>query len=231
MKRTLNIALDAAAIELSPKAIDTHRRWLGKYADSAVDTGEDISALDNLPKVFAAATRARAWPELDAWLAENQTRVQLESAEGGTFFTDRFVGRRVGAAIARTATADGRAAGFEAARGILQRLFRVSALVGKKAQLLKISINDLVSSLAANCQDPGLLRDVARLLNADLHPEAPEQARLLKALADVDEAERPEIPLARLDPDTAVWVRRIRHLPEPEGMTNPTKRGRNGRRR
>ncbi len=39
---------------------------------------------------------------------------------------------------------------------------------------------------------------------------------LFGLLADVDDAESPELAFARMDPDMAIWIRRIRELPEPK---------------
>jgi hypothetical protein len=53
------------------------------------------------------------------------------------------------------------------------------------------------------------------LLTEDLAPDAPESGRLLRALAGVDEAGDAERILARMDPDMATLIRRLRSLPDP----------------
>ncbi|MEI2783857.1 MAG: hypothetical protein V9H25_22560 [Candidatus Competibacter sp.] len=121
----------------------------------------------------------------------------------------------VGAAIARVAAAEGRAAGFEAARGVLPRVVRLCGLLQNPDLSPNSALSEIVSAFARDCRDPGLIRDVAGLLTPELDPNAPKQASLLEALAQVDEAKNPQAVLARMDPDIALWVRRIRDLPEP----------------
>jgi len=89
---------------------------------------------------------------------------------------------------------------------------------------------DLVSGFAAACRDPGLLRDVASLLTDDLAPQAAESAGLLRALADFDAADKPETALARMDPDLATLIRRLRDIPDPPPTRPKRKSGRRGKR-
>jgi hypothetical protein len=84
----------------------------------------------------------------------------------------------------------------------------------ERANRWEIWLGELVSGLAERCRDPGLLRDVAALLTGEIAPQAPTSASLLIALAQVDEADDPQAVLARTDPDSALWLRRIRDLPE-----------------
>ena len=84
-----------------------------------------------------------------------------------------------------------------------------------------------MSTFARDCRDPGLIRDVAGLLTPELALDAPKQASLLEALAQVDEAKNPQAVLVRMDPDIALWVRRIRDLPEPTEKSR-RRRTRNG---
>ena len=84
----------------------------------------------------------------------------------------------------------------------------------ERANRWEIWLGELVSGLAEHYRDPGLLRDVAGLLTAHISPQASTSASLLIALAQVDEADDPQAVLARTDPDSALWLRRIRDLPE-----------------
>ncbi|MBL8251570.1 MAG: hypothetical protein JNK31_07870, partial [Candidatus Competibacter sp.] len=121
----------------------------------------------------------------------------------------------VGVGIARVAAAEGRAAGFEAARGVLPRVVRFHGLHQNPDLSPSSAIAEIVSALAGDCLDAGLIREIAGLLTPELTPDAPKQAFLLETLAQVDEAKNPQAVLARMDPDIGLWVRRIRDLPEP----------------
>ncbi|HNC21846.1 MAG TPA: hypothetical protein PKV14_13360, partial [Accumulibacter sp.] len=100
------------------------------------------------------------------------------------------------------------------ARGILPRVLRLPAAPGADSAP-DSALSGIIAAFARDCQDPGLLRDVAGLLTPELAAEAPQQATLLRTLAQVDEARNPQAVLARMDPDIALWVRRLRDLPEP----------------
>lgn len=197
-------AIEAAAHVSSPEALTAFTHWAAR--NTTIQQGaEKPSWIYWLDNGFAAAARARNWTAIDQLIEEQAERLADVYLDGS----------RIGAAIARTAAAEGRAAGFEAARGTLPRIGRIYGLTKNGVGRLWQTIVDLVSAFAKNCRDPGLIRDVAGLLTADLSPEAPGQATLLLALAQVDEADEPLAVLARMDPDVALWVRRLRDLPEP----------------
>ncbi len=198
-------AIKAAAHVPSPEAIDAFAIWVAEDEKTPQDEKEP-DWRDRLGYLFAAATRARAWEVLDKLLGDDAGRLAGEHL---------FNGPAVGAAIARTAAAEGRAAGFEAARGVLPRVVRLCGLLKNPDLSPNSALSEIVSTFARDCRDPGLIRDVAGLLTPELDPNAPKQASLLEALAQVDEAKNPQAVLARMDPDVALWVRRIRDLPEP----------------
>ena len=103
--------------------------------------------------------------------------------------------------------------GVKPARNALRRLARLWNAADANAG--RSQLTGLVSALASDCRDPGLLRDIAGLLTDALTEEAPAQAKLLRVLADLDQAADAQAFLARTDPDLALWLRRIRDLPEP----------------
>ncbi len=154
---------------------------------------------------FAAAARAVQFDALDrllekhgAWLASRTRNFLFESN---------------GSVIARVAEAQGRADAYATAAGLLPRL---AVYIGQcqPTEYTKPWLPELISAFAAECRDAGLLRDVATLLTSDLSPDAAETAASLRALADFDEAADPEAKLARMDPDTATLIRRLRNLPD-----------------
>ncbi|MDS4032210.1 MAG: hypothetical protein RKO66_19410 [Candidatus Contendobacter sp.] len=197
-------ALATAGHLPSPEAIDAFAIWVAE--DEKTTQGEkEPGWRDWLGMLFAAATRARAWETLDKLLEAYSDRL-----DGGYLFWSS-----VGRAIARVAAAEGRAAGFEAARGVLPRVVRLHSLLKNPDLSLNSALAEIVSAFARDCRDAGLIRDVAGLLTPELALDAPKQASLLEALAQVDEAKNPQAVLARMDPDIALWVRRIRDLPEP----------------
>ncbi|MDR3516116.1 MAG: hypothetical protein P4M00_09880 [Azospirillaceae bacterium] len=166
---------------------------------------------DNRVMLLATATGARAWRELDAFLDRRTDWLGHHSYWSMT---------PVGRAIANVGAAEGRAAGFEAAAGILSRLAR-RATIWPKSWL-----SPIIAAFAADCRDAGLLRDVAGLLDGTLSPDAPAHARLLAALADYKaDAGRRDAVLARLDPDIALWLRRLGELADEE-PPQPRKRRR-----
>ncbi len=197
-------AIKAAAHVPSPEAIDAFAIWVAE--DEKTPQKENkLDWRQWLEELFVAATRACAWEVLDSLLEKHPGRLSSRY----------FFWPAVGAAIARTAAAEGRAAGFEAARGILPRVVRLYGLLGNPDISPSSALSKIVSAFSRDCRDPDLIRDVAGLLTPELSLDAPKQASLLEALAQVDEAKNPQAVLARMDPDIALWVRRIRDLPEP----------------
>ncbi|GEO80827.1 ATP-binding protein [Pararhodospirillum oryzae] len=203
---SVSIVLESAAETPCPQAIALFGRWMDLcHTQPDANTADWRIALAGL---FAAAARARAWESLDALLHDR--REAFANAKPLYFF-----GQEIGRAIAATGRDEGRAMGFASAAGILPRLAAFGADMPYPPAGFNSWISNVVAGLAGACRDPGLLRDVAGLLTTDLAPEAPAQAILLRALADVDAAEKPERILARLDPDVATWIRRVRGLPDP----------------
>ncbi|MFO1423337.1 MAG: hypothetical protein U1F70_06735 [Candidatus Competibacteraceae bacterium] len=201
-------AIIAARHVASPEAVAVFAKWV-ESDTTAAKKEDETDWRDFLVELYAAAVRAHAWDALDKLIESQADRL----AGGGYLSFPRWPA--VGAAIARVAAAEGRAAGFEAARGVLPRVVRLCGLRRNHNLALNSALSDIVSTFARDCRDPGLIRDVAGLLTPELALDAPKQASLLEALAQVDEAKNPQAVLARMDPDIALWVRRIRDFPEP----------------
>ena len=81
-------------------------------------------------------------------------------------------------------------------------------------------LRGFASGFASKCHDHGLIRDIAGVIEDVLAPDASTVRQLLYNLADFDEA-GDRCSLARLDPDVATWIARIRNieinLPPPSG--------------
>lgn len=197
------LALEAAIHVASPDAIAAFSYWARSRESLNQNKESSLDWRMWLSEGMAAAARARNWWEIDK-LIEDGILAEPTS--------EMFTASDIAKAIANAATTEGRAAGFEAARGAFPRL---AQLFRSKPEDLNSFFVTIVSKFAQLCRDPGLLRDVARLLTVELAPEAPKQASLLLALAQLDESEDPQTLLARTDPDMALWLRRVRDLPEP----------------
>jgi hypothetical protein len=204
-----------------PEIIAIYRRWLQGWlaAEAREDLVDPISRLDD---VFIAAARALAFTELDALLHEHGDRL-IEQTKQFWVFAEN------GKVVARIAEAEGRARAFEAAAGLLPRIaaFMQKLPPEKRDQTW---LADMMTRFGEACKDPGLLRDVASLLTEDLDPSAPQSAVLLRALAAFDDAKDPATALARVDPDLATLIRRLRHLPDLPPLP-PKKRARRSTKR
>lgn len=169
-----------------------------------------------LPEIPELLERWFEWA--GAWLAP------LSRHERRAWFEENLPNRLIlsllGQAIARVGADKGRAAGFEAAHNILSRLAGFFAELPEQERP-QDWLTNIGSAFARGCHDAGLLRDVAGLLRGELAGTLPTnakgQAGLLEALAVYEEAgERRQDVLARTDPDVALWIRRIRDLPEEQ---------------
>lgn len=205
-------ALRAALHVPSSEAVSAFAVW-GGLDDDLTDQGSGLDWRWWFGGAIAAAALANAWDQLDHLI---DSHPDLLSGEY-TNLDD------LGSVIAQVGASDGRAAGFETARQASRRLAKLWST--PKEDHSRSPLTRLVSGFARDCHDPGLLRDVAGLLTPELSPHAPEQATLLRALADLDAADDPQALLARQDPDLALWLGKIRDLPQPE----PKPRRRKGR--
>lgn len=71
-------------------------------------------------------------------------------------------------------------------------------------------LSNLVSAFAFKCHDPDIINDLSVCLEDIDNPQASQQIALLQELIKYDSAEKPEVILARMDPDIAVWISNIR---------------------
>ncbi len=203
-----------------------HREIVTLYAEWIAAWRETIPKND-LPDptlfawaIFIAAARAGAFSALDAMLQNEGDWLANEAPWG--WFTN------AGSVIVRVAEAEGRAHAYETAAGLLPRLKSFVVKLPQREQDREW-LTDIIVFFAGACRDPGLLRDVATLLTEDLTPDAPDSGRLLRALADVDEADDAERILARMDPDLATLIRRLRNLPDPPPLKPKRAKGRSGK--
>lgn len=197
------VALFLATRKPATKVLGLFPRWVAWNISNLQDGGEAPWA-PLLCLFFAASASARVWEGWDQ-LVENPTPHMI-----GLILSTIPVGE----AIALRGAREGRAEGYATARETLPRLIRLWDRLEVNVDERERQLADLVTGFARHSHDPGLLRDVAGLLTADLTPEAPKQAALLLALAQVDAADDAQAVLARMDPDVATWLRRLRDLPE-----------------
>ena len=190
-----------------PEVIALFEEWSGYWRDGVIPDG-GAEPLDTVADFFIASARAGCLDKLDE--LELGRLVKEYGEQEPVYFYGHY-----GAVLADIALKEGRAAGYEVMAALLPRIARfVDEL--PESQRDRAWLVDIVSGFAADCRDAGLLRDVAGLLDETLHPDAPRFAELLTLLADYDEAEDGTVALARVDPDQATLVRRLRGLPAPE---------------
>lgn len=211
-------SLRAAVHLVRPEVVQLFGEWL--RLDRRNDEHPLVAPLPAFGDLVAAVARAEAWAALDdlleehaPWLTKIKEPVYFHGSDGQAF-------ARIGAEM-------GRAAGYRAMAEALPRIAGLMARLPDEARD-DLWLPDIAEGFAAACRDPGLLRDVATLMTPELAPQAEEAARLLQTLADVDEAARPETVLARLDPDVATLIRRLRGLPDPKPPAGKRRGGRRG---
>ena len=196
--------METAALSPRPGIVSAYREWIDLSEANPNARGPDPRYW--LGTFLAAVMRARAWSDFDQFASEQanwlgQHRNGLLSSE-------------IGQAIAGIFRDSGRAAGFEAARAVLPRVGRLLK-AGDRGNLEPIAwLQPILGAFAEHCRDPGMLRDVAGLLDDALAPDAAQVRALLQALADFDAGRGGEAGLTRVDPDVATWIRRIRNIPE-----------------
>jgi TPR repeat protein len=75
-------------------------------------------------------------------------------------------------------------------------------------------LQDVFSGFAEHCHQSDFLRDISLILTAEKISEDQMLPEMLNAIAAVDEAKKPKTVLARMDPDLATMVRKIRGIEE-----------------
>jgi len=200
------LAVDIAVHVSRANVVEIYGEWQAlSHAHGDDEDGTDPALWISV--LFAAATRARAFTQLDALIKKGGT--SLEFVTRPVYF-----GNENGEVIARIAQHEGRAEGYAAAAGIFPR---ISAFVARLPPEKRDErwLPNIIAGFAGACRDHGLLRDVATLLTVELAPQASESATLLGILADIDESDDAEAVLARADPDMATLIRKLRDLPDP----------------
>ena len=204
IKQSAKQAVLAAMHIPSIEAITAYAYWVEQDRKQTSDS-EEPDWRYWIAEAFAASARARYWLVLDEIFTTS-----AESLTEEYYFSTT----KIGLAIALRGKHEGRADGFAAMREALPRLRQFWQANIASGDLQNDHLTALTSGFAEYCDDPGLLRDVAGLLNADLTSKAPKLASLLLVLAQFDEAKNPQAVLARMDPDMALWLKRFRKLPE-----------------
>lgn len=202
----LRLRLLAAVGAPAPDIVDHYRRMF-EHWDAMTRRVDALAPTSDIGLLFVAVARVGQWEALDALLLEERDRFA-----GGD--TPLYIFESDGAAFARVAADLGRAKTYDAASQLLPRLAAFMASL-PPAIRDRSWLTDFIAGFAAKCRDPGVLRDLATLMTPALHPLGESAAELLGLLATVDEAPEPERVLARIDPDTATLVRRLRALPDP----------------
>ncbi len=201
-------AILAACYVDSPQTIELFQKWM--QIDTTKPEKKDIAKWpDYFDELFAATVTAQAWKQLDQLLTNNQALLAKVTIPW-------LYGDPVGEAIARIANEQGRATGFNVTREILARLLRFYEIINESERKLQSVVSSILTAFAEACSNSNLIRDISGLLIKQPYPDAENHAKLLSALADLDEADNKQTVLARTDPDVARWLRRIRDLPENE---------------
>ena len=211
--------LTAGMVNPDPECVSVYSTWINLRQSTSVSVSDPPAAA--FDRLVAAVMRAVAWDAFDRFLDDNGDWINANRALLTT--------RTIGEVLARIDTQTDRPTAFEAARQALRRLtllFPTSRLGPHTIDWL----HPVISAFARNCRNVGLTRDIAGLIEPSMAPDAERLRSLLRQLADFDDGPGGEAGLARLDPDVATWIRRMRELPdEPTSRPGSAKR-RNNRR-
>ncbi|MBL8473938.1 MAG: hypothetical protein KF778_06525 [Rhodocyclaceae bacterium] len=211
MRANMFGALDAAVYHPSSAALTAFLDWVDWEINHATDDSR-LGWMFWLGRAFTVAARACAW---DIW----DTIVASLSEQRLDYPAELSFGANLGKAVALCGQHGGRAEGFETARAALPRLARLLELTGADGGKRRIEFISFATALAMQCRNPGMLRDIAGLLTLELTEAGPHLAYLLSAAAEIDEAADSQVVLARMPPDWALILRRIRNLLEPDKRT------------
>ena len=163
-----------------------------------------------------AIVRANAYDDFDGFFDRN-----LEFIRKTGIAEPQAIG--VGRVVAEIGARDGRDVGFQTMVQMLPRLQKISAATRiDPARLLFRVVGDLL----AFCEDPGLLRDIAGLLDKATQERHQMPTGFMRLVASSLEAKDPETVLAHMDPDIATGLRKLRGWPEPELKPRKAKSGR-----
>ena len=201
----ISFILISAEFVRIPEIDQLFLEWLTIYKMKAGDLMPDPRAY--IAEFLIATANAATIASFDKVVAEHGDWLL---GQGQALFLSRH-----GRALANIGARDGRALGWQSVAEVLSRAADFQAAAHEDLRD-DTWLSSLIAGYAENCRDPGLLRDVASLLTPDLSPEAEHSAELLLDLANVDVSDAPERMLARMDPDRALLIRRLRDLPDPE---------------
>ncbi len=215
--RSVACALEISCFLGREEAVPLFEEWLVLRA--SVESAEAVADPHVFwADLFVSTTVSGAFPKLDRLIDRHEE--EIKSASVSFYFPE------AGPALALFAERVGRAKAYSAFAKLLPRVARFLDLA-RQPEPFSRWLSKLLSDFAKARPEPGLLRDLAHLLIDSPDLGTQDQAALLTAIAEVDEAEVPERVLARLDPDMATLIRRLRDLPEPE--VKPGKKGRKRR--
>lgn len=185
------------------------------------DRYPDAKAVNMVPSFLVAAALARQGSAATTVLRRHMPLFASEEA------TPRFYPNH-GYVLAEHAAETSRAEGFRAMSEFLNAVAKFEEELPEQ-QRAKGWLAEVAIGFAWACQNSGLLRDIASILNDEISDSAREIAELFFRLADYDAAEEPDAVLARTDPDVATLIRRLRNLIDTDSATLRTRKGR-GRR-
>lgn len=211
----------ASSLVPNPGVVDALRRALELDSGLALLTDDGYKVRENWPWAVA---RAQAWDAARDLVARYPALIERADA----VWTGSL--GIVGKLWSEAAEHDGRAAAFARAGKelpVIQSLLAQRIAVSRDLPadwLWARNLASLTAPLTEHCPDPGLLRDIADLLQAQCGEVAEESATRLRQFADLHAAPDKEAYLQRIDPDLATAMRRIWNLPEPPDTLS--KRGR-----
>lgn len=207
---THNLPSDLAFAILEAMTVAAHVKEQGsvrrfdQWIDLYQSLGEDEVAQPWFwfEDLLGAVARSREWSELDEfvarreqWLASSVPKMSMNV---------------VGTTIANIAVEEGRQVAGEVAQELLRRIAEVAR---KHRRVRSKWMNDIVGAFAVSCSVPDILRDFAGVVET-VGGDAAGLGRMLLLLAEFDASGGVASSLARVDPDVAVWIRRIRHIPD-----------------
>lgn len=197
-------SLDSALHVPTPEICSMYKEWIRKFDEKSEDSFPDPRL--SISDLLITSAISGSLSEFD----------QLMSDHGRWLASKGYVylSREHGEIVAKISEND-RAVGWQIVANLLPRAALLQMLAPEEYRDDKW-LSQLIAGFAEKCHNPGLLRDVAALLTPELSPEAEQAATLLMELASIDEAEDPHRLLARMNPDRALLIRRLRDLPDPE---------------
>lgn len=200
-------ALKIAMHERHDDIVRVFKQWIEQWQLTTKRGGYPSPALW-LEELFVAAARANKLDELDLLIREEGTWLASES------LTNLKFDHSHGQAIAKIIEREGSNSAYETLAALLPR---IAAFIDTTPANTRVSswLPDLLAGFATNCNDPDLLRALAKLLARASYAKGQNISNVLVTLARVDESDSPEMVLSRTDPDISTLVRRLRHLPDP----------------